>query len=161
MGSKDLFNMVGLGERLRRYRIASGKTQKEIATLAEIAASSYANYENGNRIPSVAVLKRIADAIGVQADLLLTESAANVAASVCAEIDLKYKRDMARLLAGCEDSDADTLALEENEVIADDFTLAMHNATRDLTEEDKALLLEMAKRLRNAKTPSPDESKDG
>ena len=48
---------------LRDQREKTGMTQKQVATVAEIARASYSNIENGERKPSVETAKRIADVL--------------------------------------------------------------------------------------------------
>ncbi|ACJ33157.1 helix-turn-helix transcriptional regulator [Anoxybacillus flavithermus] len=50
-------------EWLKKKRLDTGLTQKEIAKLVGISRSTYAMIENGERNPSVSVAKRIADAL--------------------------------------------------------------------------------------------------
>lgn len=47
----------------------------------------------------------------------------------------------------------------EREITFDDFTFAMQNESKDLTEEDKQILLSMAKQLNDARKKRNGESK--
>lgn len=58
MGTKDILNSIGMGDRMRRYRVAVSKTQHEVADEVGIATSSYANYENGTEFPSIPFLRK-------------------------------------------------------------------------------------------------------
>ena len=49
---------------LRKLRVDAHKTQEEVATLAGLAQSSYANIEFGRRKPSVPTAKKIAAVLG-------------------------------------------------------------------------------------------------
>jgi len=49
---------------LKELRIQRGLTQNEVAELSNIERAYYTMIEQGNRNPSVAVAKSIADAIG-------------------------------------------------------------------------------------------------
>lgn len=49
---------------LKKIRIKSGKTQKEVADNAGITDAHYNYIENGNRRPSPEVAKRIAKVLG-------------------------------------------------------------------------------------------------
>lgn len=46
----------------------------------------------------------------------------------------------------------------EPEITFDDFTYAMHNETKELTEEDKELLLSLARQLNDARKGKDEES---
>ena len=58
-------------ENLKAARLAAKMSQKEVAEKAGVAKSTYSQYESGARLPSVEVVKRIAMAVGVSADILL------------------------------------------------------------------------------------------
>lgn len=52
-------------ERLRATRVASGKTQAQVASEAGIAEAAYQRYEYGQNEPGVRTAIRIADALRV------------------------------------------------------------------------------------------------
>lgn len=56
--------VVQVGSRIKKYRKSKGITQKEAARLAGIPYSTYSNYENNNREPNEAQLRKIASAFG-------------------------------------------------------------------------------------------------
>lgn len=56
--------VVQVGSRIKKYRKSKGITQKEVARLAGIPYSTYSNYENNNREPNEAQLRKIASALG-------------------------------------------------------------------------------------------------
>ncbi|MCI8582708.1 MAG: helix-turn-helix transcriptional regulator [Dorea sp.] len=58
--------IIQIGNRLRELRTKKGFTQKEISELAGIPYSTYSNYENNNREPSLEQLKKIADALEIK-----------------------------------------------------------------------------------------------
>jgi len=63
MSLKDLGAYFQLGEKLKDARKTSGQSQKEFAAMLGIPASTYSNYENGNRIPPAAILQKVADVL--------------------------------------------------------------------------------------------------
>src|SRR5258708_23393142 len=67
---------VGIGERVRCYRQASGKTQAVVAGLAAITEDYLAQIERGLKTPTIALLHRFAKILGVRISDLLGESAA-------------------------------------------------------------------------------------
>lgn len=52
-------------DRLKRARIYAGLTQKDIGKKLGVTAQSYAQYEQGVRIPKRSTLEKIADAFGL------------------------------------------------------------------------------------------------
>ena len=63
MSLKGLDAHMQLGEKLKAARKAGSYTQKAFADLLDVPASTYSNYENGNRIPPADVLERAAEAL--------------------------------------------------------------------------------------------------
>ncbi|CAM3505626.1 DNA-binding helix-turn-helix protein [Streptococcus pluranimalium] len=63
--------MSKFASRLKELRKKHGLTQKEIAKLIGISQSSYSNWENGNREPSLENVVRLAKLFGVTTDYLL------------------------------------------------------------------------------------------
>lgn len=58
-------------ERLNATRHARGLTAQQMASQLQIGLRSYRNYESGDREPSLTMLVRIADILGVTTDYLL------------------------------------------------------------------------------------------
>lgn len=54
-----------MGRRIKKLRKLTGYTAKEFAEKIGIPYSSYSNYENGNREPKLATLRKIATALNV------------------------------------------------------------------------------------------------
>lgn len=54
-------------------RIKAGMTQSELAILLGVSEMTISNYERGEREPSVAVLKRMAEIFGVTVDELIAD----------------------------------------------------------------------------------------
>lgn len=59
------------GANVRHQRKLKGMTQEQLAAAAEMERSYVSDLERGTRNPSVAALGRIADALGVEAHVLL------------------------------------------------------------------------------------------
>ena len=56
---------------LKQYRKAAGLTQEEFAVRVGLARTNYVNFELGKRTPGVKLLRRLADALGIdQRDLV-------------------------------------------------------------------------------------------
>ena len=62
------------GKRLKELRKANGYTIEQFAEIVGIAKSSVGYYENAKRLPDVKILTRIADALNVSADYLISAS---------------------------------------------------------------------------------------
>lgn len=62
---------MNFNEKLRLLRKESGVTLKEISNGIGIPLSTYSNYEQGLREPSLHILKRICDYYDVSADYLI------------------------------------------------------------------------------------------
>lgn len=58
-------------ERLKEMRIKRGYTQDEFAKILNISTSSISLYENGDREPSLSMLKTISETLNVSSDYLL------------------------------------------------------------------------------------------
>lgn len=59
---------------LHENRLAKGLTQKQVSVSADITESFYCLIENGQRRPSVAVAKRIADVLGFDWTMFFSDS---------------------------------------------------------------------------------------
>ncbi len=54
-----------IGKYIKKYRKNLGLTQTEVASRANIAQSSLAQFENGSKVPSAVTLKVLAGIFGV------------------------------------------------------------------------------------------------
>jgi len=61
-----------LGERLRAIRTAKNITQVQLAGILGVSKQSVSNWENENILPSIEMLSKIADALCVSSDYLLS-----------------------------------------------------------------------------------------
>lgn len=68
MTRKAIDRYLGIGENIRRLRKARGYTQKGFSEKLGIPVSSYSNYENGNRVPDMDIIQKIASALNVHVD---------------------------------------------------------------------------------------------
>lgn len=59
------------GDRLREARVNKGLTQEQLAKKIGVAKSTLAGYEKGNREPDVFKIKKIIEALGIDAEYLL------------------------------------------------------------------------------------------
>lgn len=61
-----------IGQRLRAMRIAAGLSQEQLAVRlgTDVAAGTVSRWERGTRVPTVATLVRIAEALGADAEAL-------------------------------------------------------------------------------------------
>jgi len=64
-----------VSDRIRHYRKEQGYSQTDLANLADINIKSLSRYEIGTSIPPADVLKKIADALKISADILLSDDA--------------------------------------------------------------------------------------
>ena len=60
------------GKRLQEFRKELKLTQKQMSEKLFVAESTYANWEQGRREPSLGLLVRLAQELGVTTDYLLT-----------------------------------------------------------------------------------------
>lgn len=54
-----------VGEKIRKFRIDQGYTQKELAIMSGLSESAIRNYELGNRFPSSKQLEKIANSLKI------------------------------------------------------------------------------------------------
>lgn len=63
--------MTNFAEKLKELRLERRLTLKELSSLLDMPLTTYANYEQGKREPSIATLKLICDFYDVSADYLI------------------------------------------------------------------------------------------
>ncbi len=83
-----------LAMKLKMLRMDAGLSQEEFAAKAGISRSCVANYETGKRVPSINMLKKIADIYGIMTDVLIGSNL-NTGISMCEsdkEIDQRRKK---------------------------------------------------------------------
>lgn len=61
----------GVGERIKRCRLALGISKAQLASKAGLTRPAITYYENRNTIPTLQSLRKLADALGVSVDYLV------------------------------------------------------------------------------------------
>lgn len=69
MGINDI---IKVGNNIKKARKEKNISQKDMAKKLNIPSSTYSNYENNNREPNALTLKKIADALSVDVNYLLS-----------------------------------------------------------------------------------------
>lgn len=110
-----------------------GLTPYKVYKATGVAQSSLSDWKNGKSKPKYESMKKIADYLGVSVDYLL------------------YGTEPAN------EQKEKPAPLSEADPTFDDFTYAMHNEGKELSEEDKQTLLAMAKFLRQQKGQQKNE----
>ena len=105
-------------------RKKTGLSQKEFAGLFNVHQTAVSQWETGKTTPDKETLIKIADYFGVSIDYLLGNT---------------------------EQKEKASIPKDEREITLDDFTFAMQNETKDLTDMDKQILLSMARQLNDAR----------
>ncbi|MBK9181769.1 MAG: helix-turn-helix transcriptional regulator [Ignavibacteria bacterium] len=59
-----------LGNNIRRYRLKKGLTQEQLSQLSEVSEAYVSRLEAGKRNPTVNVLAKIAEILGVELEML-------------------------------------------------------------------------------------------
>ena len=112
-------------ERLRELRKSKGYTQEALAKTIGITPGAIGLYEQDRREPDNDTLIALAEIFGISVDYLLGLD----------EIPTSISH----------------YGSQNNDITFDDFTFAMYEETKDLTDEQKEALLRMAKLLKNSK----------
>ena len=63
--------IYALNENIKRLRVARGVSQVALARVLGVTKQCVSNWENGNVLPSIEMLVRLADLFGVTTDYLL------------------------------------------------------------------------------------------
>ncbi|GAA1688045.1 hypothetical protein GCM10009733_100860 [Nonomuraea maheshkhaliensis] len=134
---------VELGRRLRARRAALGRTVASVATEAGVSVPYVANLENGRGNPTVAVLDRLASALGTRLVIELADPAADPAVTALPPslVDFsqsqRFRREVGRL--------ASVLGEEPRTIratLVDALAAAGAALRRDLREPDWQRLLD-------------------
>ncbi|MDT2862672.1 helix-turn-helix domain-containing protein [Lactococcus lactis] len=64
-------NLEYLGDKLKASRKSKNLTQKELADKIDVKTRTVASYEQGSAYPSIEVLGKICDTLGISSDYLL------------------------------------------------------------------------------------------
>lgn len=105
--------------RLKGLREGLNISQQTFASKLGVSQSTVGMWESGKREPNFTTIEKIADYFNVTTDYLLGRT-----------------------------DDKNQKPGEEN-ITFDDFTYAMHNETQNLTDDDKQMLIDMARMLKN------------
>lgn len=81
-------NKMSIGEKIKKLRLQKGIKQEELAKKLNISRQSISHYETGRAIPSIDVLKLLADYFGVTVDYFLTDKPGQ---SEVEFVDVKFK----------------------------------------------------------------------
>ena len=108
---------------LRNLRKENNLTQEELAKIIGVSPGAIGLYEQGSRVPRNSIMKKIAEHFSVSIDYLLGFEVSTPVSHYSGK--------------------------QTDEMTFDDFTIAMHNEIKDLTEEQKDALLNMAKALKS------------
>ena len=107
-------------DNLKKKRNENHVSQQKLANHLGVSRSTVAMWETGGSEPSNEMLAQIASFFGTSVDYLL----------------------------GLDDNEQKKETPTEADVTFDDFTYALHNESKELSEEKKQQLLEMARFLR-------------
>ena len=114
--------------RLKKLRKLNNYTQEDLAKLLGITAGAVGLYEQNRREPDNNTVKQLARIFNVTIDYLLG-------------FDDNFSSEPT-IVSSYNGGDS--------ELTFDDFTYAMHNESQTLTEDQKQILLNMAKALNNS-----------
>ena len=67
-----LISAFHIEDKIKKARIAKGIKQKDMAQMLNIPYSTYSNYENGNRVPDLETVERIAKVLEMDSRELIT-----------------------------------------------------------------------------------------
>jgi predicted phage transcriptional regulator len=65
---------MNIGENIKTIRTSKGLTQRDLATKLNITQQSIAQYENGKRIPKLSTVRKIANALNVSLNEIITDN---------------------------------------------------------------------------------------
>jgi len=66
--------MIQLGKTIRRLRLERGISQQDLARTVDLTASFLSMVENDRRQPSLTVLRRLSDALGLPDEVLIWDA---------------------------------------------------------------------------------------
>lgn len=113
---------MGIGENIKKLRIEHGLDQAQLGEIAGVSDKAVSTWENNISIPRMGAIQKMADYFGVTKSVIIEEA------------------PNATLSYGGSD---------EKLIKADDFTYAMFEEAKDLTDEQKEALLAMARAFKN------------
>lgn len=93
----DIINYMAIGDRIRKFRTASGMTQASLSELSKVEPSNISHIERGATKVSLPTLLKIANALQVSLDDLVYDSIAKSS-------HISYK-ELDELLTDCTDAE--------------------------------------------------------
>lgn len=69
---------MGIAENIKYYRIEAKMKQKDLAEKSGISLRALSNYENGSRTPSIEVIIKIAETLGIDPKDIIDEEATDM-----------------------------------------------------------------------------------
>lgn len=84
-----------IGETIRRLREARGWSQVQLADLSGVAGPTVNRIENGMRVARSDTLKKIADALGVSLDALVSDSSEDMTNARLEDLSFKERQVIA------------------------------------------------------------------
>ena len=141
-------DFVTVGERIKKARKAKGLTQEELAKSLGVSFAMIGQYERGERNPKYETLQRIADALNVNIGVLLYGEHSTTIDSDGVRYSSKYipqleiDEDEEGIFKG-----AVKPVLCEVDTAFDEVTGNIIEVLQDMTEENKRLFLELAKKM--------------
>lgn len=138
--------MSNLGDRLRKLRKETGKSQKEFGKLFDLSESAIGMYERNERKPDYKTLERFAEYLNTNINYLITgknTDKADVNSSLPV-LSIKNEKDIAKKLESILDSlDSDTALAFDGE--------PMDNDTKELVRTAIESNLKLTKQLAKKK----------
>ena len=127
--------IIKVGNNIKRFRKEKNIAQKDMAKMLNMPSSTYSNYENNNREPNAATLKKIADILDISViDLLTVQSSNDENSEKYLSDDINTIQVIENLIKLCkfkinfnQISDTDDTELESS------LKLAIKNNTNPLT----------------------------
>lgn len=113
---------MSIGNNIKQLRLKHGLDQVQLGEIAGVTDKAVSSWENNISVPRMGAIEKMATYFGIK------------------------KSDI------IEDAETPTSIShyggQDNDITFDDFTFAMYEETKDLTDEQKAALLHMAKTLK-------------
>lgn len=129
---KEVLRLSEVTKRIDNVLREKGISKKDFYKACDITSSAYSQWNTGKTEPRTAKLKEISNYLNIMYEWLAF---------------------------GVGEKEKTPTLDGEREITFDDFTFAMQNESKDLTEADKQILLSMAKQLNDARKKRNGESK--
>ena len=126
--------IIKVGNNIKRIRKQKNISQKDMAKKLNMPSSTYSNYENNNREPNAATLRKIADILNVDiSDLLNLNSPENESSEKYLSDDINTIQVIENLIKLCEfNINFNKLSSDDRE-LESSLKLAIKNNTIPLT----------------------------